>query len=53
MVKLKSFRIPVINPWKYAGAWASPNGTFTYSYFPKGELNAILGIEDSSRGMWW
>ena len=51
MAKLKSFRVPVINSWKYAGAWVSPNGTVTYSYFPKCELNAVLGIEDSSRGM--
>ena len=50
--KLKSFKIPVINSWKYAGAWASPNGTLTITYLLKGELNAILGIEDLSWGMW-
>ena len=49
----KSFSIPVINSWKYAGACARPNGTFIYSYFPKGELKAVLGMDDLSRGMWW
>ena len=53
MVKLKSFRMPVINSWKYAGAWMSPNGTFTYSYFLKGGLNSVLGIEDLSKSIWW
>ena len=53
MAKLKSFKIPVINSWKYAGVCASPKGTLMYSYFPKGELNAVLGIEDLSRGIWW
>ena len=53
MVKLKSFRIPVINSWKYAGAWASPNVTLMYSYMLKGELNTVLGIEDLSKGIWW
>ena len=53
MAKLKSFKIPVINSWKYAGACASPKGALTYSYLPKGELNAVLGIEDLSRGIWW
>ena len=24
-----------------------------YSNFPKGELNAVLGIEGLSKGMWW
>ena len=43
MAKLKSFKIPVISSWKYAGACASPKGTLTYSYLPKGELNAVLG----------
>ena len=53
IAKLKSFKIPVVNSWKYAGVWASPNGTLMYSYLPKGELNAILGIEDLSKGIWW
>ena len=52
MAKLKSFNIPVISSWKYAGACASPKGTLTYSYLPKGELNAVLGIEYLSRGIW-
>ena len=30
---------------------ASPNRTFTYSNFLKGELNAVLGIEGLSKGM--
>ena len=53
MAKLKSFKISVISSWKYAGVCASPKGTLTYSYLPKGELNAALGIEDLSRGTWW
>ena len=51
MAKGKSLSIPVINSLKYAGACASLNGTFIYSYFLKGELNAILGIDDLSKGM--
>ena len=51
MVKGKSLSIPVISSWKYDGAWASPNRTFTYSNFPKGELNAVLGIDGLSKGM--
>ena len=34
-------------------ACASPKGTLMYSYFPKGKLKAVLGMDDSSRGMWW
>ena len=35
--------------WAYellelAGACASPKGTFMYSYFPNGEVNAILEL---------
>ena len=40
-MKLKSFRIPVISSWKYAGACARPNGTFMYSNFPKAKLKAL------------
>ena len=50
---LKSFNILVISSWKFAGACASPKGTLIYLYFPNGEVNAVLGIEDSSRGIWW
>ena len=53
MAKLKSFNIPVMSPWKYAGACVHPKGTLMYSYFPNGEVNAVLGIEDSSKGIWW
>ena len=53
MVKLNSFKMPVISSWKYAGAYASLKGTLTYLYLPNGELNAILGMEDLSRGIWW
>ena len=53
IVKSKSFKMPVINSWKYAGAWANLKGTLTYSYFPKGELNVVFGIEDLSKGIWW
>ena len=31
----------------------SPKGTFMYLYFLNGEVNAVLGIDDSSNGMWW
>ena len=24
-----------------------------YFYFPNGEVNAVLGIDDSSNGIWW
>ena len=42
----------VNNSQKYAGACASPNGILTYSYFLKGELKAVLGMEDLSNDMW-
>ena len=53
MAKSNSFKMPVISSWKYAGACASLKGTLTYSYLPNGEFNAILGMEDLSRGIWW
>ena len=53
MAKLKSFRMPVMSSWKYAGACAGPKGTLRYSYLPSGELYAVLGLEDLSRGIWW
>ena len=31
---------------------ASPKGTLTYSYFPNCEVKAVLGIDDSSNGIW-
>ena len=51
MVNVKSFKTPVMSSWKYTGACASSKGTFMYSYFPNGEVNAVLGIDDSSNGM--
>ena len=42
MAKLKSFNIPVISSWKYAGACASPKGTMMYLYTPNGEMKAVL-----------
>ena len=39
-------------PWKYAGACVSLKGTLMYLYFPNGEVKAVLGIDDSSNGMW-
>ena len=30
-----------------------PRGTLMYSYFPNGKVNAVLVIEDSSKGIWW
>ena len=45
--------MPVISSWKYAGACVSPKGTLMYSYFPNGEVKAGLGMEDSSREIWW
>ena len=52
-VKEKSFKTPVISSWKYTGACTSPKGTLMYLYFPNGEVNAVLGIGDSSKGIWW
>ena len=52
-MKEKSFKTPVISSRKYAGACASPKGNLMYLYFPNGEVNAVLGIEDSSKGIWW
>ena len=43
--------MPVISSWKYAGACESLKGTLTYSYLPNGELNAVFGVEDLSRGI--
>ena len=51
MVKLKSFNIPIISSWKYAGAFVSPKGTLIYSYFPNGKVKAVFGIDSSSKGM--
>ena len=45
--------MPVMSAWKYAHACASPKGTLIYSYFPNDEVNAVLGIEDLSKGIWW
>ena len=42
-----------MSPWKYAGACASPKDTLIYLYFANGEVNAVLSIEDSSKGLWW
>ena len=53
MAKSNYFKIPVISSWKFAGACASLKGTLMYSYLPNGELNAVLGIEDLCRGIWW
>ena len=53
MAKLKSFNILVMSSWKYAGACASPKDTLIYLYFPNGEVNAVLGIEASFKGIWW
>ena len=41
-----------MSSWKYAGTCASPKGTLMYSYFQNGEVKAVLGIDDSSNGMW-
>ena len=42
-----------MNSWKCSGALASPKGIFGYSYFLKGDVKAVLGIESSLRDMWW
>ena len=31
----------------------SPKGMFMYLYSSNGEVNAVLGIDDSSSGIWW
>ena len=43
----------VLSPWKHAGPCASPKGTLPYPYLPNGELNAVLGMEDLLKGVWW
>ena len=53
MAMLKSFNIPVMSSWKYAGACASQKGTLMYSYFPNGEVMPVLGMDASSKGIWW
>ena len=53
MAKLKSFNIPIICSWKYAGACVSPKGTLMYLYIPTGEVKAVLGMDTSSKGIWW
>ena len=47
------FRTPVISSSKYVGVCRSQKGTLMYLYFPNGEVNAVWGIEDSSKGIWW
>ena len=37
----------------YTGTCASPKGTFRCSHFSKGDVQDVLGIESSLRGMWW
>ena len=51
-MKENSFKTPVISSWKHAGACMSPKGTLMYMYSPNGEVNAVLGIEDSYKGIW-
>ena len=53
MVKLKSFNIPVMSSWKYAGACASPKDTLIYLYFPNGKVKSVFGMDASSKGIWW
>ena len=53
IAKLKSFKIPVINSWKYAATCANVKGPLTYSYCLRGELNAVFCIEDLSKRIWW
>ena len=53
MMNVKSLKTPVMSFWKQAGACVSPKGTCMHSYFLNGEMNAVLGIDDSSNGMWW
>ena len=31
----------------------SAKSTFLYLYFPNGEVNAVLGIDVLSNGIWW
>ena len=45
--------MPVMSSWKFAGACVSLKGTLIYLYFPNGEVNAVLGIEDLSKGTRW
>ena len=42
--------MPIMSSWKYAGACVSPKGTLIYIL--NGEVNAVLGIEDLSKGIW-
>ena len=42
-----------MSSWQYASACVSSKGALIYSYFPNGEVNAVLGIEDLSKGIWW
>ena len=53
MAKGESFNTLFVSSWKYASVCVNPKGTFRYSYFPNGDVKAVLGIESSSRGMWW
>ena len=42
IAKSKSFKIPVINSWKYAGAWANPKGKRYFDIFIFSERNWML-----------
>ena len=53
MVKGKSFNTLFVSSWKYDGACANPKGTFRYSYFPTGDVKALLVIESAIRCMRW
>ena len=53
MAKLQSYNICAMSSRKYAGAHVNPKGTLMYLYFPNSELNAVLGMDASSKGVWW
>ena len=42
-----------MSSWNYAGACASPKGTLIYLYSPNGGVKEVLGMDASSRGIWW
>ena len=43
-MKVSPDKTSFTNLWKYAGAWANPNGHLLNSHFPKEETKALFRL---------
>ena len=53
IAKGKSFKTPVMSSWEISKCFCECKGSLIHLYFPNGDVKAVLGIEESSNGMWW